>query len=62
MEKTFIRSILAVATLSSLFIALCEADSVLNQIIWTGSWGFISYLCGKGFTKYMTEAEKEERV
>lgn len=62
MEKTFIRSILAVATLASFFIALSEADTIFNQIIWTGSWGFISYLCGKGFMKYMTEAEKEERV
>lgn len=62
MEKTFIRSILAVATLASLFIALCEAETVFNQILWTGSWGFISYLCGRGFTRYMTEAEKEERA
>lgn len=62
MEKTFIKSFLAFATLASLFIALCEAETVLNQILWTGSWGFITYLCGKGFSKYVNEAEKEERV
>lgn len=62
MEKTFIKSILAVATLASLFIALCEAETVFNQILWTGSWLTICYICGKGFTKHMTEAEKEERA
>ena len=62
MKKTIIRNILGFATLASLFIACSEADTLFNQLLWSGSWLGICYLCAKGFTKNMTEAEKEERV
>lgn len=62
MKKTIIRNILGFATLASLFIACSEADTWFNQLLWTGSWAGICFLCGRGFSKYMTEEEKEERV
>ena len=62
MKKTIIRNILGLATLASLFLACSEADTAFNQLLWTGSWAVICFFCGRGFTKYMSEAEKEERV
>lgn len=62
MKKSIIKSILGIATVMSLILACSEADTAFNQLLWTGSWAGICFLCGRGFSKYMTEEEKEERV
>ena len=62
MKKTIIRNLLGMGTIASLFLACSEADTIFNQLLWSGSWAFVCYFCGKGFAKYMTGAEKEERV
>ena len=56
------KTILGLATVAALFLSCSEADTMFNQILWTGSWWVVCYLCGRGVANCMTEEEKEERV
>lgn len=62
MKKTIIKNILGIATVVSLFIACSEAETFINQILWSGSWLGITFLCGKAYAGMMSKAEKEEKV
>lgn len=54
--------IYATATIISLFLICCEADTMVNQILWSGSWMLVCGLSAKALGNNLTEEEKEERV
>lgn len=61
--KTVIKNILAFIGISTLFLACAEADTLLGQILWSGSMITICAVCAKLFEKkFMTEEELEEEV
>lgn len=62
MKKSIISTILGLGAVISLFLACGEADTSFNQILWSGSWMSVCFLCGKGSTKYMNEVDEEGRA
>lgn len=63
MKKSIIRAIVGMVTITSLFLACAEADSAINQLLWSGSCLFVCGISAKIFEKHcMTKEEKEEQV
>ena len=56
------KTICGMAATASLFLVCGEADSLIGQVLWTGSMLAIFAISAKGFEKCMTKEEKEERV
>ena len=48
--------------MTSLFLACGEAETILNQLLWSGSMMIICFASAKGLEALMTEEEKEGRV
>ena len=61
MKKSIIATALGFIAIMSMFIACGEADTSFNQILWSGSWIMVSFVCGKGSSKLINEIEKEEK-
>ena len=62
MKTSIKRAILGMVTMFSLFLACAEADSAINQLLWSGSMLCVCGVSAKRFEKYMTDEEKEEQV
>lgn len=63
MKKSIIRAIVGMVAIMSLFLACAEADSAINQLLWSGSCLFVCGVSAKVFEKHcMTKEEKEEQV
>lgn len=60
MKKSIIKTALGLAAITSLFMACGEAETMFNQILWSGSWMAICYLSGKALKNYMDKEELEE--
>ena len=59
MKKALLIATAAIAVIA-LFLACGEADTSFNQILWSGSWMLICFICGKGSTKLMNDIDKED--
>ena len=59
--KATLSTILAAFAVISLFLACGEADTSFNQILWSGSWMLVCFICGKGSTKLMNEIDEEDK-
>ena len=57
--KSIISTILAAIAVIALFLACGEADTMFNQVLWSGSWMLICFICGKGSTKLIEDIDKE---
>lgn len=52
MKAKVITTICAIVGALALFVLPAEASSVGLQILWSGSWLFVFWLCAKGINKY----------
>ena len=62
MKKSVMKAICGMAAVASLFLLTGEAESLVGQVLWSGSMLTIFAVSAKGFEKCMTKEEKEERV
>ena len=62
MKKEILNTILGMIGMTSLMLTCAEADTILNQLLWSGSMMLICYASMKVFERLMTDEEKEERV
>ena len=62
MKKSVIKTICGVVAAISLVLVCGEAESVFNQILWSGSWLSVFAISAKGFEKCLTNEEQEEQV
>lgn len=62
MKKEILKTICGVVAAISLVLACGEAESVFNQILWSGSWLSVFAISAKGFEKCLTNEEQEEQV
>ena len=62
MKKSIIKTILGMVAACSLVLVCAESESLIKQVLWSGSWMGVFYLSVKGFEKCMTEKDKEERI
>ena len=62
MKKEILKTILGMIGMTSLMLTCAEAETILNQLLWSGSMMLICYASMKGFERLMTDEEKEERV
>jgi hypothetical protein len=62
MKKEIKKTIYGLVVMVSIFLACGEAETMFNQILWSGSFLSIAALAARGFERNMTEEEKEERV
>ena len=62
MKKSTKKNLFGFVGLASLFIACSEAETMLFQYLWSGSWIFIAALCAIGVGNNLTDEEKEEQV
>ena len=62
MKKEILKTILGVTGMFSLFLACAEAETILSQLLWSGSMMLICFASMKRYEKLMTDEEKEERV
>ena len=52
MKSKIITNICAIVGALALFVLPAEASTIGLQIIWSGSWLFVFWLCAKGIDKY----------
>ena len=52
MKAKVITTICAIIGALALFVLPAEASTVGLQILWSGSWLFVFWLCAKGVEKY----------
>ena len=52
MKAKIITTICAIVGALALFVLPAEAPNVGLQILWSGSWLFVFWLCAKGIEKY----------
>ena len=52
MKAKIITTICAVVGALALFVLPAEASTIGLQILWSGSWLFVFWLCAKGIEKY----------
>ena len=52
MKSKVITTICAIVGALALFVLPAEASTVGLQILWSGSWLFVFWLCVKGIDKY----------
>jgi hypothetical protein len=62
MKKTIIKSIAGFTGMASLLLACAEADTIFNQILWSGSMMAIATISVKVVEVNLSEEEKEEQV
>ena len=62
MKKSILKSVLGLTAMASLMLACGEAETILNQLLWSGSMMFICFASAKGWEALSTEEEKEGRV
>lgn len=62
MRREILKTILGMTGMFSLFLACAEAETILSQLLWSGSMMLICFASMKGYEKLMTDEEKEERV
>ena len=62
MKKSVIKTICGMVAAISLIMVCGEAETIFNQILWSGSWLSVFAISAKGFEKYMSNEEKEEQV
>lgn len=62
MKTKILKSVLGLTAMTSLFLACGEAETILNQLLWSGSMMIICFASAKGLEALMTEEEKEGRV
>lgn len=56
--RDFFKALLAITGMFSLFLACAEAETIFNQLLWSGSMLLICYASIKGY-EAITEKEKE---
>ena len=52
MKSKIINTICAIVGALALFVLPAEASTVGLQILWSGSWLFVFWLCAKGIEKH----------
>ena len=52
MKSKIITNICAIVCALALFVLPAEASTVGLQILWSGSWLFVFWLCAKGIEKF----------
>ena len=52
MKAKIIKTICGIVGALALFVLPAEASTVGLQILWSGSWLFVFWLCSKGIEKY----------
>ena len=57
MKSKIITTICSIIGALALFVLPAEASTVGLQILWSGSWLFIFWLCVKGIEKYGDDAQ-----
>lgn len=62
MKREILKTILGMTGMFSLFLTCAEAETILSQLLWSGSMMLICFASMKGYEKLMTDEEKEERV
>lgn len=62
MKATILKNVYAVLMASSLFLTCAEADTIISQLIWSGSMMAVCWFSAKRIEHYMTDEEKQERV
>lgn len=62
MKRKILRTFLGMIGMTSLMLACAEAETIMNQLLWSGSMILICFASMKGFERLMTDEEKEERV
>ena len=60
MKSKIITTICAIVGALALFVLPAEASTVGLQIIWSGSWLFVFWLCAKLIDKYGEKEEDEQ--
>ena len=55
--KSIISTILAAIAVIALFLACGEAETMFNQVLWSGSWMLVCFISGKASTKYFNEED-----
>ena len=62
MKKEILKKILGMTGMFSLFLACAEAETILSQVLWSGSMIAICFASMKGYEVLMTDEDKEENV
>ena len=62
MKREILKTFLGMVGMTSLMLACAEAETILSQLLWSGSMMLTCFLSMKGFERLMTDEEKEERV
>ena len=60
MKAKIITTICAVVGALALVFLPAEASTIGLQILWSGSWLFVFWLCAKGIEKYGEKEEDEQ--
>ena len=61
MKNEILKTILGFVGLMSLFLACGEGETLLGQLLWSGSWMLICLASMKGI-EYLEKKEKKEQV
>ncbi len=62
MKATILKNVYAVLMALSLFLTCAEAETIISQLIWSGSMMAVCWFSAKRIEHYMTDEEKQERV
>lgn len=62
MKRQIFKTFLGMTGIFSLFLAGAEAETMFNQVLWSGSMMLICYASFKGIEALMTKEEKEEKA
>lgn len=61
MKAKIITTICAIIGALALFVFIpAEASTAGQQLLWSGSWLFVLYICAKGIDKYGEKEEDEQ--
>ena len=60
MKAKIITTICAIIGALALVFLPAEAPTIGLQILWSGSWLFVFWLCAKGIEKYADKEEDEQ--
>ena len=62
MKNEILKTIMGMVGMTSLMLACAEAETLLNQLLWSGSMMFICCASFKGYEALMSKEEKEEKA
>ena len=62
MKKEILKTFLGLTGMFSLFLACSEAETMLSQVLWSGTMMLICFASFKGIEALMTDEEKEEKA